>query len=167
MALTANTLPSVPPAFIVPFDANLRLATAGGQTLTATGYMGAPDTLDVGFGRIQGMWAVDITAIDVVTGDERYDMWLLGSNDVAWGNGNVEALAFVNVGGATGRPIATILGASPAIPPTGLTGTMLVIPWTNLRQRIVYRYVRGYLVIAGTTPTITLQSWLSYDSNSS
>lgn len=166
MALTANTLPSQVPFEVAPFDANWALATQPTQTLTATGYMGAPNQIDAGFGRIEGYWAIDITAIDVVTGDERYDFYLLASNDTGWANGNVEMCLMRSFGGATGRPIATILGASPAIPPFGAAGSLMILPWTNLQQRIVYRYLRGYVVISGTTPSVTFNSWLSMDCNS-
>lgn len=158
MALTANTLPSIPPEFTVPFDAMLDLS-GGAQTLTATGYMGSPNQVDIGQGRLTGLMAIDISAIDVSSADETYTFYLLGSNDVSWGNGNVEQLATHNVGAV--RPIATILGASPAIPPTGVTGSMIFLPFTNLMQGIVYRYIRGYVVIAGTTPTITFRSWVA------
>lgn len=166
MAITAGTLPSQVPFEAAPFDVNLALSTQPGpQVLTATGYMGAPAQPDIGPGRVEGYWAIDITAIDVVTGDERYDFFLLGSNDVAWGNGNVEMLTMRSFGGATGRPIATILGASPAIPPFGAAGSLTIVPFSNLSQRIVFRYLRGYLLIAGTTPSVTFHSWISMDCN--
>lgn len=161
MALTANTLPAIPPEFDVPFDAMLDLS-GGSQTLAATGYMGAPNQIDIGQGRLTGLMAIDISSIDVSSLDEAYKFCLLGSNDAAWGNGNVELLAFHDVGAASAvRQIATILGASPAIPPAGAAGSMIFLPFTNLMQRIVYRYVRGYVVISGTTPTVTFRSWLA------
>jgi hypothetical protein len=167
MALTANTVPSTLVDYAVPYDAMNVLASA--QTLVATGYMGSPNQLDLGSsapvsaaGRTDGIWSVDITAVDMTSGDETYRLHLMGSNDAAWGNGNVELLAFHDLAAATaGRIVPTILGASPAIPPTGRAGTILRIPFTNLRQNILYRYVRGYVVIGGTTPTITFTSWLS------
>src|SRR5262245_9915724 len=167
MPLTANLVPSQLADFPAPFDAQLLLASA--QTLAATGYMGSPNTIDLGgpnptsgAGRTEGIWSVDITNIDVASADESYRFFLLASNDSAFGNGNVEELAMQDVAAASaGRIIPTILGASPAIPPTGAAGTILRVPFTTVRQRIVYRYVRGYVVIAGTTPTVTFTSWLS------
>lgn len=162
MPLTANTLPSIVPDVVAAFDAATSFASA--QTLTATGYMGSPTQVDLGQGRMDGLWSVDITNIDISSGDETYRFHLMGSNDVNWANGNVELLAFHDIAAATaGRLVPTILGASPAIPATGLSGTILRIPFMNLMQRIVYRYVRGYLVIGGTTPTVTFTSWLSPD----
>jgi len=166
MAITAGALPSQVPLHLAPFDANSVFSTQPTQTLTATGYMGAPTQVDVGPGRFDGVWAIDISAIDVVTGDERYDFNLLSSNDVAFGNGNVEMLFMTNFGGATGRSIATILGASLTIPPTGIVGSMCIFPFTNIKQRIVFRYLRGYVVIAGTTPSVTFNSWITMSVNS-
>lgn len=159
MALTANALPSVVPDFIAPFDA--MNAFNSGENLTATGYLGSGKQLDIGPGRVLGMWAMNITVLSMAA-DESYKLCLLGSNDVNWGNGNVELLAFQDFAYASsGRQIATILGASNAVPPTGKSGLMSAIPFTNLRAGIVYRYLRAYLVAAGTTKSITLTSWIS------
>lgn len=165
MALTANTIPSQVPLYATPYDAMNAFASA--QTLTATGYM--TNTLDVGgaqpssgAGRTEGMWVLDITNLKVSATDESYRFHLFGSNDVAFGNGNVELLAMHDFAAlAANRIVATILGATPTIPPTGMGGVVLQIPFTNLMQRIVYRYLRVYAVIAGTSPTVTLSSWLS------
>jgi len=113
-------------------------------------------------GRTDFVWSMDITAVDMTSNDESYKLNLFGSNDVAFGNGNVELLAFHDFAAVTaGRQVATILGASPTIPPTGLGGTIVQLPATNLMQRIYYRYLRMYLVVGGTTPSITVTSWIS------
>jgi hypothetical protein len=169
MALTANTIPSQVPLYATPYDAMNAFTAA--QTLTATGYLNNLNSGQIdlggaapssGAGRTEGMWCTDITAIDMTSGDETYKLHLFGSQDVAFGNGNVELLAFHDLAAAVaGRQVATILGISPTIPPAGLAGTILQIPFTNLMQRIVYRYLRAYLVAGGTTPSITLTSWIS------
>jgi hypothetical protein len=163
MPLTANAMPTQVPDYAAPFDAQLLLASA--QTLTATGFMGSPNQLDLGgsspvsgAGRVEGLWNIHFTAIDFASNDESYRFFLLGSNDVAFGNGNVELLALHDFAAVSaGRQIATLLGATPA----GLAGTILRIPFTNLMQRIVYRFIRGHVVIGGTTPSVTFTSWLS------
>lgn len=169
MTLTANTLPSQVPTLTLPLDASTQFASA--QTLTATGYInntnavidlanGAATTW--GAGRMIGWLALDITAIDMSSGDETYKIHLFGSNDSAFGNGNVELLAMHDFAAAVaGRQVATILGISPTIPPTNLSGTVMALPFCNLMQRIVYRYLKLYAVIGGTTPSITLSAWLS------
>jgi hypothetical protein len=169
MPLTANTIPSQVPLYATSYDAQTAFTAA--QTLTATGYLNNLNSGQIdlgganpssGSGRTEGMWCMDITAVDFASADETYKLHLFGSNDVAFGNGNVELLAFHDFAAATaGRQVATILGPTPTIPPTGIAGTILQIPFTNLMQRIVYRYLRAYAVIGGTTPSITITSWIS------
>jgi hypothetical protein len=169
MALTALGIPSQFQTFPCPYDATLAFCSA--QTLNATGYFNNLNSgqLDLGgaspqsaVGRTDFIWNMDITVLDETTTDEVYKLHLFGSQDVAFGNGNVELLAFHDFAGlSANRQVATILGASPAIPPTNLAGTFIQIPCTNLMQRIYYRYLRMYLVASGTTPIITLTSWIS------
>jgi hypothetical protein len=169
MALTPNLVPSQITTYPCPYDAQLAFCSA--QTITATGYLNNLNSgqLDLGgaspssgAGRTDFILTMDITACDFSSGDESYKLCLFGSNDVAFGNGNVELLAFHDLAAVTaGRQVATILGASPAIPPTNLGGTILQLPASNLMQRIYYRYLRLYGVLAGTTPSITMTAWTS------
>lgn len=169
MALTALAIPSQVTTFPCPFDA--MNAFTDTQTLTATGYLNNLNSgiLDLGgakpvsaVGRTDGVWNIDVTAVDVTSGDETYQLALLGSNDSAFGNGNVELLSFYDIAAASsGRVIATLLGATPAIPPTGLAGMIIQRPFTNLCCRIYYRYLKARAIIGGTTPSITLTSWIS------
>jgi hypothetical protein len=168
MALTALAIPSQLTTFPCPFDA--QLAFCDTQTITATGYLNNLNSgqIDLGgakpvsaVGRTDGIWSMDITVLDETTTDETYKLCLFGSNDVAFGNGNVELLAFHDFGLAANRVVATILGTSPAIPATGLAGTLVQLPFTNLMQRIYYRYLRMYGVLGGTTPIFTATSWIS------
>jgi hypothetical protein len=169
MALTALALPSQITTFPCPYDAMTAFCNA--QTMTATGYFNNLNSgqLDLGgsspvsaVGRTDGIWSMDITAVNMATTDETYKLCLFGSNDVAFGNGNVELLALHDLAAlAANREVATILGATPAIPPTNLAGTIIQLPFTNLMQRIYYRWLRMYLVAAGTGPSITITSWIS------
>ncbi|MET3299687.1 hypothetical protein ABIE86_005181 [Bradyrhizobium diazoefficiens] len=157
MPLTANALPVQPPSVSVPFDAALDLS-AGVQTMTATGLMAASSPTDIGAGMMHGLMVLDISNLKVSATDESYKFALLGSNDAAFANGNVELLAFHDFGV---RQFSPLLGATPAIPPTGLAGSLIYLPFSNLMQRIVYRYARGYVAIAGTAPTVTFRSWIA------
>ena len=169
MPLTAGALPSQAPTFAVPVDRATMFCD--GQTLAVTGDLNNVNTqLDIGgvaplagfavgsgAGRHQGMWVINVTAMDLSSADESYKFALLGSNDVAFGNGNVDLLAFHDFAAASaGRVIATLLGPSLAAP------TRIYAPFVNLRQGLVYRYLRARVVIAGTTPSITVTSWLSF-----
>lgn len=122
MALTANTIPSQITQLPTSWDA--MLAFADGQTLTATGYLNTLNSgqLDLGgtagvanpisaAGRTDAIWCLNISAIDVSSSDETYQFGLLGSNDVAFGNGNVELLAFHDfAAAASGRVFANKSG---------------------------------------------------------
>jgi hypothetical protein len=169
MALTALTIPSQPSLYKAPYDALTAFTSA--QTITATGYLNNLNSglLDLGgsnpvsaAGRTEMLWTVDITAVNMVTTDEFYRFALLGSNDGAFGNGNVELLDFFDIAALTAnRQISTILGASPAIPPSGRAGTLFQRLVSNLQQEILYRYVKAYVVVGGTSPSVTVTSWLS------
>jgi hypothetical protein len=145
-----------------------------GQVLTATGDLNNVNAqLDIGgvaplagfavgsgAGRHQGMLVLNITAMDFSSGDETYRFHLLGSNDAGFGNGNVDLLGFHDFAAASaGRIIATLMGASLAA--AGAAGRVYV-PFVNLRQGLVYRYLRCRVVIGGTTPSVTVTSWLSF-----
>ena len=128
MALTANLIPSQVPFYATPFDAQTAFTSA--QTLVATGYLNNLNSgqVDLGgsspssaAGRTNGMWVLDITALDFSSNDEIYTFHLVGSNDVAFGNGNVEQLATHNFAATAAlRTVATIWGATPTIPPSRL-----------------------------------------------
>lgn len=161
MAITKNTLPAINPEFTLPQDSSLIFATA--QTLTATGYVNNVATqLNVGPGRIVSMLAVDITAIAFGSSDEYYRFFLMGSNDAAFGNGNVEMLmAFDFANASANRFVATILGATPGIPPATRAGALIAKPFTNYTyDRYVFQYLQLYMVTAGTSPSVTLSAWI-------
>jgi hypothetical protein len=170
MPLTAGNLPSQPTFYATPFDRALAFCDA--QVLTATNYLdNISQTIDLGgyaptpvggigsgAGRNDGVWVLNVSAMDFASADETCRFHLLGSNDVAFGNGNVDLLAFHDFAAASaGRIIGTgLMGASLPAP------TRVYVPFTTLRQGLVYRYVRARLVAGGTTPSITLTSWLSF-----
>lgn len=161
MPLTQSTLPSVVPDWDVPFD--VATAFANPQTLTATGYVNAIQAqVDIGVGRWIGKLVLDISALDLSSADETYRLHLLGSNDAAFGNGNVEVLATQDFAAATaGRLVPTIAPASDAVPSPRKSASRFIVPVTNQRGIYVFRYLQLYLVAAGTTPSITLAAWLA------
>ena len=169
MALTALTIPSQIATFPCPWDALTAFTSA--QTLTATGYLnnlnsgqidlGGPNPVSA-VGRTDGIWNLDITAINMATGDESYTFRLLGSNDVNFGNGNVELLEQYDIAATAAlRNLTNICGINPTIPPTGLAGMLIQRPFTNLCARIYYRYLRAHLVVVGTGPSVAVSSWIS------
>jgi hypothetical protein len=171
MALTSLALPSQITTFPCPIDAALTLCNA--QTLTATGYLGnaSPTQIDLGgnqpvagVGRTDFIWTMQITSINFGSADESYTFRLLGSNDVAWGSGNIELLAMHDFAATSAlRSMAgSVLGATPTIPPPGRGGSLIQLPASNQMQMINYRYVRAHLTLVGTAGSgVTLTSWLS------
>lgn len=165
MALTSLTLPAIPPLPPLPVDASLEFASA--QTITATGYVNnvnqqidLANGATLGVGRHSFFCALDLTAESGTS--EGFQFYVMGSNDVNWGNGNVENLtAFDTAPASAQRMVTTIMGASPTIPDAGRVGSLVIKPFWNLGQgMIVYRYLRLYCVAAGTTPSLTLSAWV-------
>ena len=161
MALTNNPLPLIPSNYVLPIDAALAFALA--QTISATGYVNNVNAVvDLGLGRFDGALGLNLSALDQTTGDETYKMFLFGSNDVNFGNGNVDVLTAHDWGAAANRIVPTILGANYSpIPPTGLAGQIYARPFTNQVGSFVFRYAKLYLVLAGTTPSVTLSAWIT------
>jgi hypothetical protein len=169
MALTANLIPSQVTTFPCPYDATLAFCSA--QVVVATGFLNNQNSglLDLGSGapvsaagRTDGIWNMLITAANFGTVDESYTFRLLGSNDVAFGNGNVELLALHDFAATAAlRNLTAVLGASSAIPPVGLAGSLFQRPFTNLSGRIYYRYLKCHMVAVGTGPSVTITSWIS------
>lgn len=161
MPLTNGTLPFNLPERLVPFDQST--AFASNQTLTATGYVNNIQTqIDLAPGRESGYLVIDVSAMDLSSNDETYRFFLLGSNDLAFGNGNVEILAVRDFAAVTaGRLVPTIVPASYAVPISGRAATRFTIPFTSLSGAFVFRYFQLYCVVAGTTPSITVSAWLS------
>ena len=163
MALTKSTLPGLPPTIASPYDTLQAFALS--QTITTSGYANNVNTqLNIGPGRFDGIWTINVTAVYMTSSDESYKLYLLGSNDQAWGSGNIDILAAYDIAATAGlRTLATICAATPAIPPTGLTAMRIVRPFLNQTDAYVFQYQQMYVATAGTTPSITLSSWISSD----
>ncbi len=131
-----------------PFDRNL--AFSDGATLTATGnvqFNSADVILDLGAGRIDAVLRMNVTNVKVSAGNEGYTWLLQGSNTSDFSAG-VENLAIVDMGHSSVRQ-----GGASASSSTG----MFEVPFTNNKNDTEYRYGRLRCVIAGTTPSITVQ----------
>ena len=92
----------------IPFDN--ATAFCQNQTLTATGYLSNIQTqVDIGQGRFTGYLVLELSALDLSSLDETYRLFLLGSNDSTWTNGNVDTLAVQDFAAATaGRLLPTV-----------------------------------------------------------
>lgn len=165
MALTKSLLPVITPTHAVPYDTLSAFALA--QVIAATGYLNNVNLqVPTGPGRMEGYWVLDISSVNIATGDEFYKFFLLGSNDIAFGNGNVEILATHDIAATAAlRLLPTIAAASPTIPVTGLNATRHVIPYSNEMGDFTFVYLQAYVLMGGTGPTVTCSSWLTYDTS--
>lgn len=118
------------------YDDELNLKDAGLVASTAAG----ATILDLGPGIVDGFLVLDVSAVEVASGDEIYDISLEGSNVAAMTSGSV-TLATIEMGNA----------AAPADADTG-TGRFAV-PFRNEQNGSIYRYVRIHTAVAGTVAT--------------
>lgn len=160
MALTKTLLPVNAPTHALPFDVAGSFGLA--VTQTASGFVLAPPlNVSYGPGRMEGYWNIDVSNAKVSAGNETYQFFLLGSNDINFGNGNCENLGVYDIAATSAlRDLPTILAASPAIPDTGLSASRFTRAFSNQSDQFVFQFINLYCLIAGTAPTITFSSWL-------
>lgn len=135
------------------FDALLQLKDAGAITSSAAAQVGgSAKILDMGAGRFDGVVVVDVSALDIVSNDEIYDIVIQGSNSASFASG-IENLASLN------------LAATEVRDGGGQDSTVgrYEIHVTNEQADTVYRYVRAYTKVAGTTASINYTAFLSTD----
>lgn len=148
------------------YDAALQLAD-GAVAMTASGWAqngGADGIIDLGGlqtvtpvqqARIDAALPIFVTALDTVTGDESYVFKLLGSNTASFPAASVAELGSLTIGGIAGK---TTLGIANSILST--TG-MFEILFTNEQNNVKYQYLKLWLVIAGTSPSITFNAFVA------
>lgn len=96
----------------------------------------------------------NITSMDFTTGDESYDLYIVGSNTAAVTSG-VAILASLTLGDTdtagsqtTSSAITGIAAVNPTLP------CRYVVPFINEKGGTVYRYIALWLQQVGTTPSI-------------
>lgn len=163
------------------YDANLVLSD-GAAPYTATGYaqnLGADGIVDTGGNqsvtitlpsiaqsttltpqqaRADCVLVVDLTAIKTSSSNEDYELLLVGSNDPAFGAGNVQMLGSMQFG-FTGS--YDILNGITTPQPAAIGGARYEIPFTTEQNNIKYQFVKLYNIIAGTTPTMTYKAFIA------
>jgi len=161
MALTKTTLPAIAPSVAVPYDTLQAFALS--QTLVATGYASNVNTqITQGPGRFYGLWKLQISALALGSSNEFYQFWLLGSNDVNFANGNTDVLAMYDLAATAAlRALATVCAVSPTVPDSGQTASEIVRPWCNQTDQYVFEYMQLYVLMGGTSPSVTFSSWVS------
>lgn len=99
--------------------------------------------IDVGASQIFFDAVFSIGAVDATTGDEFSMLCVQGSNSSTFASGNV-CLAAMPFGDSTKTGESS----------DNLGDERVVLSGTNIREGTVYRYLRGYVVGTGTTPSM-------------
>jgi hypothetical protein len=121
------------------YDNLLLLKDAGAVTADGAATVGGQArVLDMGTGRFSAKAIVDSSALDLASADETYRVIIQGSNASNFGSGVVE------------------LGSG-AVAATGRAE----IHVTNEQGGTIYRYVRAYIDVGGTTPSINSTIFLA------
>lgn len=142
------------------FDVNLRMKDAGLIAADAAWLLGgAARVLDLGTGYVCAKAIIDVSALEIDTGDERYTFLIQGSNSSTFASGIV-ILAALPVG--DGSTIGTAFGSS-GVDVDDAVGRY-VLPFTNERNNTYYRYIRGWTDVSGTLATgINFTAYLAQD----
>ena len=114
--------------------------------------------IDLGDGVVEGYMIVDIDEILCSAADVLYEIFLQGSNVAAFATaGLVRNLAALELGAGELMTNATTTTGD-----QGAAGDRYVVPFRNVINGTVYRYVRVYQeLVNGTGETITDTIWLS------
>lgn len=144
------------------FDINLLFAD-GAAAQTASGFMqvgGANGIVDLGGNqgtspkqqaRIDAVAVLDVTAIDISSGNETYKIQILGSNDPGMATGNV------SLGGIELGKGASLDGVNMADSVTGRYEIM----FSTQAAGTLYEYVGVYVTEGGTTPSLTANGFIA------
>ena len=144
------------------FDANLLLSD-NAAAYVADGYTqvgGADAVLDLGGNqgvsplqqaRIDAVCVIDVTAIDVASGNETYSLRVLGCNSSGFAS-NVAELAAITIG-----------KGSALVPTTQSDATTgrIELPFCTERFNQKYEFVKLYVDVGGTTPSINLLAFVA------
>lgn len=127
-----------------PFDADQQLKDAGLVAASAAATVGgSAKVFDCGANtRIDAMLVIDVSAIEIASNDEEYDIIVQGSSSSSFAS-DIQNLAQMNLGATEVRQG----GAKDS--ETG----RYELPFTNFQDDTHYRYLRVYTVVAGTIAT--------------
>lgn len=140
------------------FDALLQLKDAGLLAADGEWQVGGVDRiLDVGTGLFQGDCVLDVSAMEIASGDETYTFVIQGSNSATFAS-DIANVAELTVG--DGSTIAAAHGTS-GVDVNDATGRF-ILGVRNERNGVYYRYLRGWLSVAGAIATgINFQAYIS------
>lgn len=122
-------------------DSNMQLKAAALVAASAAGSL----ILNVGDAFMKGAVVIDVTALEIGTGDEFYTIILQGSPDAAFGTaGNIVELCQINLGAKSPR-----LSDADKDDTTG----RFILRFQNEYNGAIYPYLRIYTKVAGTIAT--------------
>lgn len=126
------------------FDANLEFKDAGLVASSAAAQVdSAAKVVDVGTGFFKGDLVIDVTAIEVATGNEGYRIAIEGSDNSGFSSGTEVELQSIKLGDSS------VTGGD-----TDDTTGRYVLPFTNRwADGTCYRYLRVYTTVEGTIAT--------------
>lgn len=100
----------------------------------------------------EGILVIDVSAIDISSTDEAYDIIVQGSDSSSFASG-IENLAQLNLGATAARDG----GAANS------TIGRYELKFLNEQNGVAYRYLRVYTKVAGTTPSINYTALIAHD----
>ena len=132
-------------------DAELILNEGGAMTASGVPQKNAAGIVKkVGAGRFEGIVVIDVAAMDMTSADELYRIHVQGSDTEDF-SGAVQNLATVELGAAAAR--------------AGTADISVVgryeLPFQTEQADVTYDYIRLYVQIAGTTPSINFTAWVA------
>lgn len=137
-----------------PFDALLQLQDdAAAITSSGNGTVAAAAKIaDIG-GAVALMEAVvDVNSLDVSSGDELYNVLIQGSTSATFASGIVTLGSLV-----LGDSSVTGESADSSIAAT----KRFSVPFWNVKYGVVFQYVRVRFVLAGTTPSLDAEVYVT------
>lgn len=136
------------------FDKNLLMRDAGSVTASrASQVASSAKEIDWGStpGRVEGVIVIDVSACDATTGDEAYTLEVQLGTVSGFGSGSVFTAQCLKLGGMT------FIATNTAVVTTG----HFELPFFTEFNSVIYRYMRLYERIAGTTPSIDFVAFAS------
>lgn len=103
--------------------------------------------------RIDAVCVFDVTAIDIASGNETYQLDIMVSNDPSFAAGNIVCAGGVQLGKGTSL-------RGPLAQKDSVIGRYEV-EFTNNIAGSLYQFVKAYLTAGGTTPSINISSFIS------
>jgi hypothetical protein len=164
MPLTRAFLPHNNPTRSAPIDAAATFRMSA-PSVTASGWAtgAAASCITLPTGRTQGLWMIQVHAADVSSANEQYQFFLHGSNDPAFTAGACELLGVFDIAATPALRLAQPAGQDTEWPgiSSGTSAAIYAIPVGNDRDVFTLEFMNLYCNIAGTSPSITFDSWFS------